>query len=133
MRITAQLIRADDGFHVWSQNYDRTLDDIFAIQDEIATDVANALDSSLLGGGNDIHGVDTANLSAFETYLKGREQQAINSYASLPRAQSLFKEALAADPGFIDAKLALANNYRQMSWTGIITEEGCPATVPTVD
>jgi len=124
VRITAQLIRADDGFHVWSQNYDRTLDDIFAIQDEIATDVANALDSSLLGGGNDIHGVNTANLSAFETYLKGREQQAINSYASLPRAQSLFKEALAADPGFIDAKLALANNYRQMSWTGIITEEG---------
>jgi len=123
VRITAQLIRAEDGFHVWSQNYDRTLDDIFAIQDEIATDVANALDSSLLGGGNNIHGVNTVNLSAYETYLKGREQQAINSYASLPRAQSLFKEALAADPGFIDAKLALANNYRQMSWTGIMTED----------
>ena len=123
VRITAQLIRAEDGFHVWSQNYDRTLDDIFAIQDEIATDVANALDTSLLGGGYDIHSVNTTNLTAYETYLKAREQQAIGSFASLPVAQSLLKEALAADPGFIDAKLALANNYRQMSWTGIMTED----------
>ncbi len=122
VRITAQLIRADDGFHVWSQNYDRTLEDIFAIQDEIATDVANALDTSLLGGGNDIHSVTTTNLSAYETYLKGREQQAIGSYSSLPRAQSLFKEALSVDSGFIDAKLALVSNYWLMSWTGIIEE-----------
>jgi TolB-like protein len=49
VRVTAQLIRAEDGFHVWSQNYDRTLEDIFAIQDEIATDVVTALDVSLLG------------------------------------------------------------------------------------
>jgi TolB-like protein len=49
VRVTAQLIRADDGFHVWSQNYDRTLEDIFAIQDEIAEDVADALGASLLG------------------------------------------------------------------------------------
>ena len=49
VRVTAQLIRAADGFHVWSQNYTRPLEDIFAIQDEIATDVANALGSSLLG------------------------------------------------------------------------------------
>lgn len=123
VRITAQLIRADDGFHVWSQNYDRTLEDIFAIQDEIATDVANALDSSLLGGGNDIHNVDTINLSAYEAYLKAREQQAIYSFASLPQAQRLLKEALAADPGFNDAKLALASNYKLMSWTGIIKED----------
>jgi len=123
VRITAQLIRAEDGFHVWSQNYDRTLDDIFAIQDEIATDVANALDTSLLGGGSDIQSVSTTNLSAYETYLKALEQQAIGSFASLPQAQSLFKEALAADPSFIDAKLALASNYRQMSWTGIISED----------
>lgn len=123
VRITAQLIRAEDGFHVWSQNYDRTLDDIFAIQDEIATDVANALDVSLLGGSEAIHNVDTSNLSAYEAYLKGLEQQAMNSYASLPLAQSLFKEALAADPEFIDAKLALARNYQLMGWTGAISAE----------
>jgi TolB-like protein/Tfp pilus assembly protein PilF len=123
VRITAQLIRANDGFHVWSQNYDRTLNDIFAIQDEIATDVANALDTSLLGGSEGIHNVDTVNLSAYEAYLKALEQQAMNSYASLPLAQSLFKEALAADPDFIDAKLALARNYQLMGWTGAISAE----------
>jgi TolB-like protein len=133
VRITAQLIRADDGFHVWSQNYDRTLEDIFAIQDEIATDVANALDATLLGGGIDVHSVNTTNISAYEAYLKALEQQAIYSFASLPKAQSLFKEALAADPGFIDAKLALANNYRQMSWTGIIDEdEAVRKSVPLI-
>jgi TolB-like protein/Tfp pilus assembly protein PilF len=123
VRITAQLIRGNDGFHVWSQNYDRTLEDIFAIQDEIATDVANALDASLLGGNNAIHNVDTTNLSAYDTYLKALEQQAIFSFGSLPQAQSLLKEALAADPEFVDAKLALARNYQMMAWTGIIGEE----------
>jgi TolB-like protein/Tfp pilus assembly protein PilF len=123
VRITSQLIRANDGFHVWSQNYDRTLDDIFAIQDEIATDVANALDSSLLGDSNPMHNVETTNLSAFDAYLKALEQQAIYSYSSLPQAQRLLKEALAADPEFVDAKLALARNYQMMAWTGIISEQ----------
>ena len=65
VRVTAQLIRANDGFHVWSQNYTRPLEDIFAIQDEIAADVAGALDESLLGGDRlaDLHGVETRNLS----------------------------------------------------------------------
>jgi adenylate cyclase len=122
VRVTAQLIRANDGFHVWSQNYTRPLEDIFAIQDEIAIDVARALDASLLGGNIKIQNVETKNLSAYEAYLKALEQQAINSYASLPLAQSLFKEALAADPGFIDAKIALARNYKLAAWTGIISE-----------
>ena len=122
VRVTAQLIRANDGFHVWSQNYTRPLEDIFAIQDEIATDVARALDASLLGGSIKIQNVETKNLTAYEAYLKALEQQAINSYASLPLAQSLFKEALAADPGFVDAKIALARNYKIAAWTGIISE-----------
>ena len=61
VRITAQLIRASDGFHVWSQVYDRTLDDIFAIQDEIASHVGSALSASLLGteGETQLAGVTT--------------------------------------------------------------------------
>ena len=124
VRITAQLIRADDGFHVWSQNYDRTLEDIFAIQDEIATDVAGALDSSLLGGSTAaIHSVETTNLTAFESYLKGLEQQAIFSYGSLAVAESHFKQALARDPAFTDARMALARNYLLKNGTGLITDE----------
>jgi len=124
VRITAQLIRADDGFHVWSQNYDRTLDDIFAIQDEIAKDVAGALDSSLLGGSTQtMHSVETSNLTAFESYLKGLEQQAIYSYGSMAVAESHFKQALARDPEFTDARMALARNYMLKNGTGLITDE----------
>jgi len=120
VRITAQLIKADDGFHVWSETYDRTLDDIFAIQDEIAADVAGALDASLLGSAEQrIHGVETRNLGAYDTYLRAMEQQAIYSYGSLTAADSLFKQALAADPDFIDAKLGLARNHLMMQATGL--------------
>jgi TolB-like protein len=123
VRITAQLIRAEDGFHVWSQNYDRTLEDIFAIQDEIAKDVAGALDSTLLDGEIRIASVETSDVSAYDTYLRATEQQAIGSYGSLSSAESLFKQALSADAGFIDAKLALARNYLMQFNTGLIDED----------
>lgn len=124
VRITAQLIRAEDGFHVWSQNYTRPLNDIFAIQDEIATDVADALDSSLLGGATQtLRGVETRNLTAYESYLKGLEQQAIYSYGSLSIAEDHFKQALARDFEFTDARLALVRNYLLKNNTGLIEDE----------
>lgn len=124
VRITAQLIRAEDGFHVWSQNYDRDLDDIFAIQDEIAKDVAGALDTSLLGGSNQpTLSVNTSNLTAYESYLKGLEQQAIFSYSSLEIAENHFKQALAHDPDFTDARLALVRNYVFKHGTGLLNDK----------
>ncbi len=107
VRITAQLIRADDGFHVWSQSYDRQLDNIFAIQDEIATEVADALGSSLL---NSIAGVNTSILSAYDIYLQGLEQYRLQHDESLNAADLLFRQALEIDPEFYDARLALALN-----------------------
>jgi len=124
VRVTAQLIRANDGFHVWSQNYDRTLDDIFAIQDEIANDVASALDASLMGGSApSLHGVSTRNTAAYDLFLRALEQQAIFSYSSLGIAEGLFKNALAIDPDFLEAKLALARNYQMKFGTGLVDEE----------
>jgi TolB-like protein len=124
VRITAQLIRANDGFHVWSQNYDRNLDDIFAIQDEIAKDVASALDTSLLGGSNQpTLSVNTSNLTAYESYLRGLEQQAIFSYSSLEIAENHFKQALAHDPAFTDARLALIRNYMMKRGTGLLNDD----------
>lgn len=124
VRITAQLIRANDGFHVWSQNYTRPLEDIFAIQDEIANDVAGALSSSLLGDSDtarpDLHVVNTTDLSAFDSYLKGLEQQAVYAYGSLDIAENHFKQALARDPGFTDARLSLVRNYILKFSTGMI-------------
>jgi len=124
VRITAQLVRANDGFHVWSQNYDRDLDDIFAIQDEIAKDVAGALDASLLGGSSEpMLAVNTTNLTAYESYLKGLEQQAIFSYSSLEVAENNFKQALAHDPDFTDARLALVRNYLMKNGTGLLNND----------
>jgi TolB-like protein len=124
VRITAQLIRATDGFHVWSQNYTRPLEDIFAIQDEIATDVANALGSSLLGTSrSNLHGVNTSDLTAYDSYLKGLEQQAMYSYGGLGFAENHFKQALARDPGFTEARLALIRNYLFKFSTGLINKD----------
>ena len=124
VRVTAQLIRADDGFHVWSQNYTRPLEDIFAIQDEIAGDVADALGSTLLGGvSSSPTPVSTQNLSAYDTYLRGLEQQANKSFSSYQTAEDLFKQALASDPDFVDARLALAQNYLYQQGTGLITTD----------
>jgi len=124
VRVTAQLVRAEDGFHIWSQNYTRPLEDIFAIQDEIATDVANALGSSLLGTARSgLRGVNTTDLSAYDSYLKGLEQQAIYSYGSLEAAENHFKQALARDPGFTEARLSLVRNYQLKFNTGLIDRD----------
>ena len=111
IRVTAQLIRAKDGYHVWSQSYDRILEDIFVIQDEIATDVASALGSTLLGTGEStIVGMFTNDVDAFDIYLKALEQQAMGTFGALSKAESLLNDALLTDPSFIDAKLALLRN-----------------------
>jgi TolB-like protein len=68
VRITAQLIKADDGFHLWSENFDRTLDDIFVVQDEIASEVTRALEVTLLGKSQTDHRIDP---EAYSLGLKG--------------------------------------------------------------
>ena len=124
VRITAQLIRAGDGFHVWSHNYDRTLDDIFALQDEIAGDVASALGSALFAADTEnMQGVSTSDISAFDIYLKALEQQAINTTDALFAADHLFKEALATDPDFLDARIGLARNILLMDWKDLLDDD----------
>ena len=119
VRITAQLIRTSDGFHVWSENYDRTLDDIFGIQDEIAGKVGTALSASLMGGRSIvIVGVGTENLKAYDLYLQSLSEKVKGSFGSLQNAEGMLKDALALDPEFYDAKLELADNYFRQWSTG---------------
>lgn len=122
VRITAQLIRADDGFHVWSQNYDRELDDIFAIQDEIATEVGSVLSESLLGGvtTTNVASVGTENTDAYNLYLQAMSARATFSYGGLEASENLLKGALAIDPNYVDAKVQLAYNYRHQAITGLM-------------
>ena len=123
VRVTAQLIRASDGFHMWSQNYDRTLDDIFAIQDEIAGEVGKALSKSLLGSDDSaprVAGVTTTSPDAYDLYMQARKERATYSYGGLQAAEDLLKGALLIDPDFIDAKTELANSYIHQLETGLM-------------
>ena len=126
VRITAQLIRANDGFHVWSENYDRTLDDIFGIQDEIAVKVGGALSASLLGSVDDGSLAGTATTSspdAFDLYLQALQGRATYSHGGLRTAEGLLKGALTTDPDFLDAKTELAINYWQQVETGLMDQQ----------
>ncbi|MGI9202842.1 MAG: tetratricopeptide repeat protein [Woeseiaceae bacterium] len=126
VRITAQLIRAEDGFHVWSENYDRTLDDIFGIQDEIAIKVGGALSASLLGSVDDGTVLGTASTSspdAFDLYLQALQGMATYSHGGLRTAEGLLKGALTIDPDFPDAKMELAINYWQQVETGLMDQQ----------
>ena len=121
VRITAQLIRADDGFHVWSANFDRTLDDIFAIQDEIAGKVGTALSASLLGSNQpaNVVGIGTENLAAYDLYLHALSERIKGSYGALGNAEGMLKDALALDAGFYEAKTELAYVYVDQWQTGL--------------
>ena len=122
VRVTAQLIRASDGFHVWSEVYDRTLDDIFGIQDEIAAKVGSSLSASLLGETPTatLAGVTTTDPDAYDLYLQARKARATYSYGGLQEAEDLLKGALLIDPEFTDAKIELASSYVHQLETGLM-------------
>jgi len=109
VRITAQLIDADKGFHVWSQTYDRELKDIFAIQDEIAHAITDSLQVKM----GAIHAVgpakpDTTDLQAYDLYLKGLSLWQARGRVNLDEAERLFEQAIARDPKFAKAWAGVA-------------------------
>ncbi|HSG58680.1 MAG TPA: tetratricopeptide repeat protein [Woeseiaceae bacterium] len=121
VRITAQLIRASDGFHVWSSSYDREFSNIFEIQDEIAQRVGYELSESLLGVGEpQLTSVKTTSPDAYDLYLQARRERATYSYGGLQAAEDLLKGALLIDPDFIEAKTELAASYIQQTETGLM-------------
>lgn len=134
IRITAQLIRASDGYHVWSESFDRDSDDIFGVQDEIALKVGSALSASLLGPGveSTLVGVDTFNPDAYDIYLQALQQRATFSYGGLEAAEKLLKGALTIDPDFLDAKTELASNYLHQFETGLMNQDDAFAEVSAI-
>lgn len=113
VRITAQLINAADGFHLWSETYDRQLTDIFAIQDDIAAEVARALRVRLLGEAMPaVARPPTGNMEAYTAYLRGMQALRNAGYNARDQAEAAFREALALDPEFAAAYAGLAQNWR---------------------
>jgi TolB-like protein len=104
VRITAQLIDAANGFHVWSETYDRKLQDVFAIQDEIANAIADQLKVKLVGregGAETSRG--TRNVEAHDRYLRGLALWQERGEKNLFEALDEFRRASAADPAFVEA------------------------------
>ena len=122
VRITAQLIKAEDGYHMWSDTYDRELDDIFTIQEEIAKQVATELVSTLLGdsSGQLIHR-DTNNVQAYEAYLRARYLfvRKPDDVEVQHEVEQLIQRALELDPEFTLAWYGHFSvlNFRQRNGT----------------
>ena len=111
LRITAQLINVNDGFHLWSEKYDREMDDIFAIQDEIALAITEKLKIILLEEEKAIiYKNPTENKEAYDLYLKGRFY--FNKRGpGIIKALEYFQQALEKDPAFALAYTGLADAY----------------------
>ena len=107
IRITAQLIDARTDSHVWSQRYDRTLDDIFAVQDEIATQVVDELRVELLG---DVPKARPTDPKAYELYLQARDVKRQGSTDAFAASNELFRQVLDIDPEYADAWAELGLN-----------------------
>jgi len=101
-RITAQLVRSDNGYHVWSETYDRKLDDIFKVQDDIALAVVTALKASLLQQ-DLVRSTVTASPGVYTLYLQGVSSWNRATAADFHRAVDYFKRALALDPNYVPA------------------------------
>ncbi len=112
IRISAQLSSTRDGFVLWSQTFDRDLQDLLALQTEIASKIVTALQEKLqLEGLRPPAAASVApDMAAYQLYLNGRFLWKLRGYSPLRRSVSLFEQALQLDPGFTRASLALANS-----------------------
>ena len=125
VRITAQLIDAETGFHLWSETYERRLEDIFQVQDEIAAAIVDRLRIELAPQEQKLAVRDkapTQNVQAYEFYLQGREAWKRRGEENLRQAIDLYQRAVALDPGFARAHAALASAYTVLP--GYTKQEG---------
>ena len=123
VRITAQLIDVESGYHLWSERYDRELKDIFEIQDEIARAIAERLritfatkeEGPLVKAG-------TTNVEAYQLYAKGRAML-YRRGGAIPTAVQCFEQAVAIDPGYALAWAGLADSYTTLGYYGLARPE----------
>ena len=122
MRITAQLINVKDDFHFWSETFDRSIDDIFAVQDEISLLIADRLREHLGHFELEGHLVDDLNIpiEVYKKYLKGRYYLMKLNVDGTAKAISIFEEVIAAQPNFPLAYLAINQGYAFLGAMGLM-------------
>ncbi|MFC2078003.1 adenylate/guanylate cyclase domain-containing protein [Candidatus Bipolaricaulota bacterium] len=128
LRITLQLIDVAQQKHIWSQRYDRELEDVFAIQGDIAQHVAEALQVQLLSAERqNVERRATENPDAYSEYLQGRQFLAKRAGEDLKRAGRCFRRAIELDPGFANAYAGLAEHYFLLpEYAGLDPKETLP-------
>jgi serine/threonine-protein kinase len=117
VRIAAQLANAADGFQLWSARFDRVIDDVFAIQDEIATAIAGNLQVALTGSGSQPLVRPAASLEAYELYLKGR---ALFNRREMGQAIGSLTRAAQLDPGYAPAHATLSSTMALLAFYGFV-------------
>ena len=115
IRVTAQLIRADNGYHLWSSSYDRDVKDIFKVQDQIAAAVVEALKAKLLPVAPTLTARRSGNSEAYNQYLLGRQFLARSNAEDSRHAAEVFRQAIALDPQYAAAWAGLAD---ALYWIG---------------
>jgi serine/threonine-protein kinase len=126
LRITAQLTSTEDGSLVWSQRYDRRLDDVFAIQDEIAQTIVNTLRAtSFRESGDQPINRGTESVEAYGLYLRGRHAWNKRTQEGVLAAIDYFRQAIEADPGYALAYTGLADAYAlHIDYRNVAVHEG---------
>ncbi len=122
VRITAQLINAADGYHIWSENYDRNLTDIFEVQDEISSIIANRLRENLTPQTKEEHLVKApiTNVTAYTFYLKGLHYWNKLTPADCHKAIECFEQAIEIEPAYAQAWAMCAAGYSYLGSSGQI-------------
>jgi adenylate cyclase len=118
VRVTAQLVDASNGYHLWSENFDRKLADIFAIQEEIARNVVSAVRPTLQSPiAFDLQKKAPRDMRAYEFYLRGRQLEGRTTELSWKQAPLMFRRALEIDPEYAQAWAGLADSLCElMMW-----------------
>lgn len=112
VRITAQLIDATTGYHLWAERYDRELQDIFAVQDEVTQKIVSALKITITPSEEArSHRAPTNNLEAYDFFLRGLEHHAQRTPNANTTARQMFEQAIALDPQFASAYAMLGRTY----------------------
>jgi len=115
LRVTAQLINAADGYHLWSQTYDREFKDVFALQDEIAANVVAALKLKLLPG-QATAASQHVDAAAYNHFLVGEKFSREQSLAGWAKAIAAYRKALQIDPNYVTAQASLADRLYEVSY-----------------
>jgi serine/threonine protein kinase/tetratricopeptide (TPR) repeat protein len=125
IRITAQLVNVENGYHLWSETYDRQLEDVFAIQDEISRAIVEALKLRLVGSTDHLV-APTKNIEAYNLYLKGRFFFNKFTEPGLQKALELFQLALLEDPAFARAYAGIADVWCNLADDWVAPDDAYP-------